>query len=305
MANITGVNPPPLDDQEYVDKITTSFNSIDNHDHTPGKGLPIGTGSLANGAVTDVKVAANAAIQRSKLATGSNASVVINNSSGVMTDVGTMANGEVVIGASGGVPVKATISGTANQVIVSNGAGSITLSTPQAIGTTSNVQFGTALIGTGSIEATAAFQVNSINKGIIPPRMTASERDAIPIPAAGLIVYNTTANQLNIFNGTSWGAVGGGLTVGTFTGTTVTATNDPTQSWRYTGTSEQTFTSFNITSMPDGGRITIIGTSDTNTITIPPDVAGVVYQNGTKILGLGESVTYEHVLSLSGLVEVK
>jgi hypothetical protein len=62
---------------------------------------------------------------------------------------------------------------------------------------------------------------------------------------------------------------------------------------------------FTITALPDGGRITIIGTSDTNTITIPPSATGIVYQNGTKILGLGESVTYEKVASLSGLVEVK
>ena len=54
-----------------------------------------------------------------------------------------LTNGQLLIGNTGNIPTAATLTGTANQVIVTNGAGSITLSLPQSIATTSLVQFGT------------------------------------------------------------------------------------------------------------------------------------------------------------------
>lgn len=57
MANITGVNPPVLNDTDYVDKIENSFNAIDDHDHSSGKGVPIASGGIANGAVTEANLA--------------------------------------------------------------------------------------------------------------------------------------------------------------------------------------------------------------------------------------------------------
>jgi len=51
-------------------------------------------------------------------------------------------NGQLLIGNStGNTLTKAALTGTANQVVVTNGAGSITLSTPQNIATNSNVTF--------------------------------------------------------------------------------------------------------------------------------------------------------------------
>ena len=50
-------------------------------------------------------------------------------------------NGQLLMGATGGPPVAASLTGTTNQVNVANGAGSITLSTPQDIATTSNSTF--------------------------------------------------------------------------------------------------------------------------------------------------------------------
>jgi hypothetical protein len=53
----------------------------------------------------------------------------------------TLTNGQIPIGATGAVPQASNLTGTTNQVNVSNGAGSITLSTPQDIATTSTPQF--------------------------------------------------------------------------------------------------------------------------------------------------------------------
>jgi hypothetical protein len=47
----------------------------------------------------------------------------------------------MLVGVSGGPPVAASLTGTSDEVIVINGPGSITLSTPQPIATTSNPTF--------------------------------------------------------------------------------------------------------------------------------------------------------------------
>jgi hypothetical protein len=68
MANITGVNPPVLNDQDYVDKNKNSIDAIDAHDHTIGKGVQIPTGGIVDLAVTNAKVATG--IDAAKLADG-------------------------------------------------------------------------------------------------------------------------------------------------------------------------------------------------------------------------------------------
>lgn len=50
-------------------------------------------------------------------------------------------NGQILIGSTGAAPVKATLNGTTNQINVTNGAGSITLSTPQNIDSTATPTF--------------------------------------------------------------------------------------------------------------------------------------------------------------------
>jgi len=48
--------------------------------------------------------------------------------------------------------------------------------------------------------------VSSTTKGLLPPRMTTAQRDAInpAATAAGLTIYNTSTGKLNTWNGTSW-----------------------------------------------------------------------------------------------------
>ncbi|MEO8069452.1 MAG: tail fiber domain-containing protein, partial [Flavobacteriales bacterium] len=57
------------------------------------------------------------------------------------------------------------------------------------------------------IDASALASNNK--RGILIPRMTAAEMTAIPSPATGLLVFNTTANNFFYFNGTAWVAIGG------------------------------------------------------------------------------------------------
>ena len=99
-----------------------------------------------------------------------------------------------------------SIVGTANEILVNNAAGTITLSTPQAIATTSNVQFGSLSLG-GSADPSAILTQVSTTQGFLLPRMTTAQRDAISSPATGLEIYNTTTNQFEFYNGTIWTGV--------------------------------------------------------------------------------------------------
>ena len=69
---------------------------------------------------------------------------------------------------------------------------------------------GKLYLGTSTIDATAVIQADSTSGGVLVPRMTTTQRDAISTPATGLMIYNTTTNTFDVYNGSSWGAVGGG-----------------------------------------------------------------------------------------------
>jgi hypothetical protein len=61
-----------------------------------------------------------------------------------------------------------------------------------------------------SAEASAALEVRSIDRGLLPPRMTSTQRIGISNPAAGLIVYDSDVNATYVYNGTNWVELGAG-----------------------------------------------------------------------------------------------
>jgi hypothetical protein len=66
------------------------------------------------------------------------------------------------------------------------------------------VTTGDGSFGTASPDAKAALTVTSTTKGFLPPRMTTAQRDAITSPTAGLILYNSTTNKLQVRTNTAW-----------------------------------------------------------------------------------------------------
>jgi hypothetical protein len=62
---------------------------------------------------------------------------------------------------------------------------------------------GDVIIGGSSANAAAKVQIDSTTQGFLPPRMTTVQRDAISTPPAGLLIYNTTTNKLNLYT-TTW-----------------------------------------------------------------------------------------------------
>ena len=69
---------------------------------------------------------------------------------------------------------------------------------------TSNAQVG---IGTTTPDTSAKLDVTSTTKGLLPPRMTYAQKNAIPSPAAGLMIWCTDCGlkgQMQVFNGSAW-----------------------------------------------------------------------------------------------------
>jgi hypothetical protein len=59
-------------------------------------------------------------------------------------------------------------------------------------------------IGTPNPNASAVLDLNSTTKGLLSPRLTTAQRNAIVSPVAGLIIYNTTKKCIEWYDGTVW-----------------------------------------------------------------------------------------------------
>ncbi len=90
-----------------------------------------------------------------------------------------------------------------------------------------------------SADNSAILDVKSIAKGVLSPRMTTLQRDAISLPATGLVVYDTDYKQFWYYDGIQWTQIGGsGACVtldqaydcgGNGVGRTITSDNGPVE----------------------------------------------------------------------------
>ena len=129
-------------------------------------------------------------------------------------------------------------------------------------------------IGTITPESSAELDVTSTTKGLLPPRMTQTQRNAIATPVAGLQVWCSNCGnfgEMQVYNGTSWTNMIGGAASGTIPDapTSPVATAGNTQASvaftapAYNGGSEITL--YTVTSSP--GSITATGASSPIVIT--------------------------------------
>jgi hypothetical protein len=56
-------------------------------------------------------------------------------------------------------------------------------------------------------ELAGELKMTSTTNAFLPPTLTTTQRDNLLYTKAGMVVYNTTTNVLNFYNGTAWGAV--------------------------------------------------------------------------------------------------
>lgn len=95
----------------------------------------------------------------------------------------------------------------------------------------------------GIINPSAMLDVESTTKGLLPPRMTVTNRNAIVLPASGLLIFNISSNILEVNTGTPGSPVWTAATYPNLTGdvtssgsvTTVSKINGTTMSALATG----------------------------------------------------------------------
>lgn len=114
------------------------------------------------------------------------------------------------------------INDTAGYVKLNAAVGTISIGDADAVNLltlfvtdTTNQKFtftsGSVNIGTTTPLASSIFTIASTTQGLLPPRMTTTQRDAISSPAEGLYLYNLTTHVTNYWNGSTWLNGGGGV----------------------------------------------------------------------------------------------
>jgi hypothetical protein len=94
----------------------------------------------------------------------------------------------------------------ADKIIYYNGSNWNELSTTASTAGSGGVSTAEGvLIGSGTVAASAKMEVRTTTaKGMLLPRMTNAQRDAIDSPAEGLTIYNTTSNNYQYFSSATW-----------------------------------------------------------------------------------------------------
>ena len=143
------------------------------------------------------------------------------------------------------------------------------------------------VIGGSTPDPSAELDVQSGNRGLLPPRLTTSQRDAIISPATGLLVFNTTRNCVEMNIGTpslpAWGCFN------TANGVSLpSATPSVCRSTALTPVTHATTGATGIgtaTGLPSG--VTAAWASNTITISGTPTVAGTFNYSIPLTGGLG------------------
>ena len=182
-------------------------------------------GGTING-ITDLAVA-DGGTGASTLTDGG---VLLGSGTSAITATAVLANGELLIGDNSTDPTVATLTGTSNQITVTNGGGSITLSTPQSIDTSADVTFDSLTLD----DLTAGRVVFSGADGLLSDdsdftfatdTLTATKIGAFE--AAGAIDFSDeNMTNVDIDSGAIDGTAIGASSHTTIKGTTIDATTD-------------------------------------------------------------------------------
>jgi hypothetical protein len=152
-----------------------------------------------------------------------------------------LTNGQVLIGSTGSLPIAASLTGTTNEINVTSGSGTITLSTPQAINSTATPTFASETLTSTTNQLTlGTTNTTTINS----PAPSSSITLTLPSSASDTIVGRNTTDTLT--NKTLTTPIissisnTGTITVPTTTGTLALVSQIPTNSTYVDLTSAQT-----------------------------------------------------------------
>lgn len=133
---------------------------------------------------------------------GYNAGITLSDGTTPITE----SNDSIFIGAK---TTGATINSQTNQIVIgyeAQGLGSNSVVIGNSAITKTSLK-GQVVIGTNSPVNTAKLQIDSTTQGFLPPRMTTTQKNAIATPAIGLIVFDTTLEQLCVRTSSAWVAL--------------------------------------------------------------------------------------------------
>ena len=142
-----------------------------------------------------------------------------------------------------------------------------------------------------SVTPKAALEVVSTNTGVLLPKLTTTQRNAIASGDLqnGLLLYNTDSNAFQFYNGSAWIAVGSGVANGGWGSTGNTGTNPATN---FIGTTDTQRLVFRTT---DIERMTILAGGAVRHRQYPRSPAtrcelavnGTIYTTKVKVTQLG------------------
>lgn len=191
------------------------------------------------------------------------------------------------------------------QIVLNSSQGAFTIgdaATP--IGTLLDVRNNAGTTSFAKVDATGlsatGFTGTGTTGAVRLHNLTTGQRDALT-PATGMVVYNTTLHQLQGYIGGEWGeltrerqASNTGLAAGAELAISLTHSR---QAWLVAGASAPvtlSATPFGSAEPVYGAEITLIGNSDTNTVTIPVNDASFGVIGYSVTLGKGQVATYKY-----------
>jgi hypothetical protein len=155
-------------------------------------------------------------------------------------------------------------------------------------------------IGTATPDASSILDLTSTLLGFLPPRMTNTQRDAIGSPATALLLWSTTDDKFNYYNGSNWRSLvnspaatiaAGGIPFGHADGCDCICTDAANLFWDNTGKNLGLGTADQF-----GGGAGVVGLNDAGTVpTSNPTGGGALYSEGGALKWRGSSGTVTQV----------
>ena len=215
-------------------------------------------------------------------ATFTDGGILFGNGTGAIGATAVLANGQLLIGDGTQEPTAATLTGTANQVIVTNGAGSIALSLPQNIHTTADPSFDSISVGSATL-ATALTVPNGGTGATTLAGIVKGNGTAAMTAVTGTLGYITYWSDANTIAAEQYASVTrGGTGVGSLTGvvkgngtsamSAMTGTANRLTKWSDANTIANSIISDNGTTVSFTGGLAVTGTGS---------FTGNVTMNGT------------------------
>jgi hypothetical protein len=187
-----------------VDSFSFRNSSLENYLVSEANRLGIGTNNDALTARATIKGSGS---------TSATTSLLVQNSGGTellkVADNGEITtfdiNARVIYARANTLELRPNASGGASSASLQgfvSGLGWLSMFTAESGKDFGQIPRGAVVNGT-TIDASAIFQVDSTTKGFLPPRMTTTQKNAITA-VAGLVVYDSTTNKLQCYNGSTW-----------------------------------------------------------------------------------------------------